>query len=86
MKYTRRYFINSSIASPLILDQAHVIFAAIKLATFRSLNLRRKGKLGFGSNAIPMAGYTPNPSSSNTPYSGHFRLKVSHYCNYELDF
>jgi hypothetical protein len=34
-KYTRRHFINSSFAlygaaSPLILGQAHVIFAAIK--------------------------------------------------------
>jgi hypothetical protein len=96
MKYSRRYFINSSIAlygvaSPLILGQAHVIFAAIKSATFRSPNLRRKGLLGFGSTAIPMAGRTPNLSSSNTPVviirtQILLRLKVSHCFNYELDF
>jgi hypothetical protein len=36
--------------------------------------LRRKGMLGFGSTAIPMAGHTPTFSSSNTPHSHHFRL------------
>jgi hypothetical protein len=46
-KYTKIYFINSSIdkygaASPLFLGQAHVIFAANKIATFRSPDLRRK--------------------------------------------
>jgi hypothetical protein len=95
-KNTRRYLINSSItlygvASPLILGQAHVIFTAIKSATYRSPNLRRKGLLGVGSTAIPMAGRTPNHSSSNTPLAVIrtqilFRLKVSHCCNYELDF
>jgi hypothetical protein len=71
MKYTRRYFINLSIAlygagSLLILGQAHTIFAAIKSTIFRSPNLMRKGLLGFGSTAIPMARRTPNLSSSNT--------------------
>jgi hypothetical protein len=38
MKYTKSYFINSSInkygaASPLFLGQAHVVFAANKIAT-----------------------------------------------------
>jgi hypothetical protein len=71
-KYTKSYFINSSIdkygaASLLFLGQAHVIFAANKTATFRSLNLRRKGLLGFCSTTIPMAGRTPTFSSSNTP-------------------
>jgi hypothetical protein len=48
MKYTKSYFINSSIdkygaVSLLFLGHAHVIFAANKIATFRSPNLRRKG-------------------------------------------
>jgi hypothetical protein len=59
------------VAPPIILGQAHVIFAAIKSATFRGPNLRRKGLFGFGSTAIPMAGHTPNLSSSNIPRSHH---------------
>jgi hypothetical protein len=47
MKYTKRYFINSSIdkygaASPLFLGQAHVIFAANKITTFRNPNFEEK--------------------------------------------
>jgi hypothetical protein len=72
MKYTKIDFIISSIerygaASPLFFGQVHVIFAAIKSATFRSPNLRRKCLLGFGSTAIPMAGRTPIFSSLNAP-------------------
>jgi hypothetical protein len=60
MKYTRRYFINSSIAlygaaSPLIFGQAYVIFTAIKSATIRGPNLMIKGQLGFGLTTIPLA-------------------------------
>ena len=91
-KYRVFHFIISSIAcygaaSPLVLGQAHVIFAGIKSANFQSPYWRGKGLLGFGSATICMAGRNSTFSSFKYPHSRHvqtrilIRLKVSHCCN-----
>jgi hypothetical protein len=96
INYTRSYFINSSIdkydaASPLFLGKAHVIFAVNKIATFRSPNLRRNGLLGFPSTPYPWL-VAPLPFPHQVPPVAIIRtwillrFKVSHCCNYELDF